>query len=144
LLSIREENVLPRRETKTETKTKCEDGDGDVTRANGIHPEPESYEKSGEEWFEEVYKRHPKKKDRSLASHYLSQLTVLRLEFDRVHLLWCEEWSKDKPQFAPSLAQWILDQGWRYPPGMNGSASSGRSNYPVVPPIVERPGDGPV
>jgi hypothetical protein len=99
---------------------------------------------SAEDWFEEIYKRHPKKKDRNIAAQYLSQISASREEFDRGHQLWCEEWSKDKPQFAPSLAQWILDQGWRYPPGMNGSASSGRSNYPVVPPIVERPGDGPV
>jgi hypothetical protein len=102
-------------------------------------------ESSGEDWFEEIYKRHPKKKDRGLAESNLSQSASKpdfnRAEFDRVHILWCEEWSKDKPQFAPSLAQWILDQGWRYPP-VNGSC--GRSNYPTVPKYEQRPGDEPV
>jgi len=99
-------------------------------------------EKSGEDWFEEIYKRHPKKKDRGLAENYLSQITVDRKEFDRVHILYCEEWAKDKPGFAPTLAQWILDQGWKYPPGNSGG--SGRSNYPLVPRYEKRPGDEPV
>ncbi len=71
------------------------------------------------DWFEEMYTRHPKKKDRGLAEQNLSEVAVNgfdRREFDRVHILWCAEWAKDKPQFAPTLAQWILDQGWKYPP----------------------------
>lgn len=73
----------------------------------------------GADWFEEVYKRHPKKGDRGLAQQYLAQSDaegVDRREFDRVHRLWCDRWNEDGPQFAPKLCQWIMDQGWRYEP----------------------------
>lgn len=104
-----------------------------ITRTTSIPRElsvPEEKE-SGEEWFEEIYTRHPKKKDRGIASQYISQLSVDRVEFDRVHLLWCEEWAKEKSTFAPSLAQWILDQGWKYPPNGNGRKPPRQSGCPV-------------
>lgn len=75
-----------------------------------------SFTGNGADWFEEVYSRHPKKKDRGIAAQYLSEVAVDPKEFDRVHLLWCSEWAKEKSSFAPSLAQWILDKGWKYPP----------------------------
>ena len=88
-----------------------------------VFKEPDKTEESGfdlSDWFEEIYTRHPKKKDRGLAAQYLSELPVadpkFRAEFDRVHRLWCVEWSVDRAQFITPLAQWILDQGWKYPP----------------------------
>ncbi|HET9129532.1 MAG TPA: hypothetical protein VFO86_01215 [Terriglobia bacterium] len=51
-------------------------------------------------------------------------------EIERVHGLYCVEvWAKDKPQFAPTLAKWILDHGWKYPPGSNGTNSDLKSKY---------------
>lgn len=82
-----------------------------------------SLQDSGADWFEEIYTRHPKKKDRGMAAQYLSQVTIDRAEFDRVHKLCCVEWAKEKANFAPSLAQWILDQGWKYPPNGNGNGN---------------------
>lgn len=97
----------------------------------------------GAEWFEEVYTRHPKKKDRGLAQNYLSEVAAAadfsKDEFDRVHKLWCVEWSNDKPQFVSTLSQWILDKGWKYPPGVekNGSTSQqkGEAYQPYVDPF---------
>lgn len=91
------------------------------------------------DWFEEVYTRHPKKKDRGLAMNYLVEASsssgFSREEFDRVHRLWCLEWAKDKPQFGPTLAQWILDVGWKYPPGVekNGAGPANPAHIPFGP-----------
>lgn len=81
---------------------------------------PIPFPQRGDDFFEKIYSRHPKKKDRGLAQTNLSQSAAESdfdsAEFNRVHELWCFEWAKEKPGFAPTLAQWILDQGWRYPP----------------------------
>lgn len=94
---------------------------------------------SGDSWFEEIYSRHPKKKNRGIAATYLSEITVDREEFDRVHLLWCVEWAKEKPQFAPELSQWILDQGWKYPPNSNGNGSHGKTQPTGCPVCKVKP-----
>ena len=104
-----------------------------VENQNPKKPDADFFD-DGDIWFEEIYSRHPKKKDRTLAETLLSELKNLnRQEFDRIHKLWCIEWGKDQPKFAPSLANWISDQGWKYEPNGNSSGASHKSNYPPLP-----------
>ena len=73
-------------------------------------------------WFEEVYARHPKKKDRILAEQAIasgiSSGVIVRVDFDRSHKAWCatDAWKDKNGQFAPSLAAWIHDQGFKFMP----------------------------
>jgi hypothetical protein len=73
-------------------------------------------------WFEEVYGRHPKKKDRILAQQALGNRLkdpkFKRADFDRSHKAWCATagWRDKNGQFAPSLAAWIDDQGYKFMP----------------------------
>jgi hypothetical protein len=72
-------------------------------------------------WFERQYARHPKKKDKGVAVRYAAE-SIFRSfqpdEFERVHALMCdsESWRWKNGAAAPSLAEWILDEGWKYPP----------------------------
>lgn len=104
---------------------------GEKTRLE--FPPSKTAEQPGDDWFEDVYSRHPKKGDRGTAARYLSEVVespgFTRTEFDRVHKLWCSEWIRDQGgKFAPKLCQWILDKGWKYPPGVaekkNGNGSA--------------------
>lgn len=76
-----------------------------------------------EDWFEARYRRHPKKRDRGIAMNYISQVEGVedpewRVEFERVHELWISTsaWGDKGGAYAPTFAQWILDQGWKYEP----------------------------
>ena len=77
---------------------------------------------SGTEWAESVCDRHPKVKHRALAIQALSELLsnpqFNRDEFDRVHLAWCSTsaWREKNGSFAPVLAEWIYDKGYRKMP----------------------------
>lgn len=74
----------------------------------------------GDDAFERMYTRHPRKKDRGLAQTNLAQTAAAGaslVEIDRVHALYCErEWINGEDRFAPTLAQWLLDKGWLYEP----------------------------
>lgn len=74
----------------------------------------------GDDAFEILYSRHPKKAERGLAENCLAQSLAGGADFatiDRVHQLYCEiEWTGIDGKFAPKLAQWLIDQSWRYPP----------------------------
>lgn len=103
-------------------------------KGNGIEGEPESAASPlenqespktltvirGDDAFERMYSRHPRKKDRGLAQTNLSESVAAGAEIaeiDRVHALYCErEWINGEDRFAPTLAQWLLDKGWRYEP----------------------------
>jgi len=76
-----------------------------------------------DEFFEERYRAHPKKRDRTLAEQYMSQIPGIETaetqdEFRRGHDAWIrsEEWRWKNGAKAQTLAQFILDQGWKYPP----------------------------
>ena len=76
-----------------------------------------------DEFFEQRYRAHPKKRDRMLAEQYMSQIPGIETaetqdEFRRGHDAWIrsEEWRWKNGAKAPTLAQFILDQGWKYPP----------------------------
>jgi hypothetical protein len=74
------------------------------------------------DWLERQYARHPKKRDKGLAERYAVESFEAGKftldEFERVHKLMCasEDWIWKNGAKAPTLAQWILDEGWRYPP----------------------------
>jgi hypothetical protein len=91
--------------------------------ASGLGPKPLP---SGDLWVGTVCDRHPKVKDRVLAEQALMDLAgnpeFDRDEFDRSHLAWCgtSGWSEKNGTFAPVLAQWIYDRGYRrMPEGTN-------------------------
>jgi hypothetical protein len=76
-----------------------------------------------EDWIESVIVRHPNKRDLGIARTYLCECSGIegaawRAEFDRVHKLWCRTsaWVEKQGAYAPKLAAWVLDQGWKYPP----------------------------
>ena len=76
-----------------------------------------------DQFFEERYRAHPRKRDRMLAEQYMSQVPGIETaetqdEFRRGHEAWIrsEEWRWKNGAKAPTLAQFILDQGWKYPP----------------------------
>jgi len=79
-----------------------------------------------DEFFEERYRAHPKKRDRTLAEQYMSQIPGIETaetqdEFRRGHDAWIrsEEWRWKNGAKAPTLAQFILDEGWKYPPPLD-------------------------
>lgn len=76
-----------------------------------------------EDWWESVKQRHPKSKDFQIATVYVLEIPEVndrawRFQFDANHILWCNSpsWRDRGGQFAPSLAQWVLDKGYKYPP----------------------------
>ena len=79
------------------------------------------------DWFEAVYARHPKKRHKVLASQALSGLhasgNLDRPAFDAVHVAWCsaEAWLDKNGQYAPNLAEWVMDEGYKHMPPANGA-----------------------
>lgn len=73
-------------------------------------------------WLECQYARHPKKRDKGIATRYASESFAAGKftleEFESVHIAMCatDGWRWKDGAGAPTLAQWILDEGWRYPP----------------------------
>jgi len=74
-------------------------------------------------WIEERLQRHPNKRDAMLAKSRICEVreatsSAWRAEFERVHDLWCatEKWLWKQGSNCPTLACWIVDQGWRYEP----------------------------
>lgn len=93
------------------------------TRARAL-PEPEPYQSHDfqtADWVEAVYLRHPKKRDKGLAERALVGYLASggsREAFDAVHGAWCatEAWQEKSGQFAPKLAEWVQDEGWKSMP----------------------------
>jgi hypothetical protein len=83
------------------------------------------------DWFEIVYTRHPKKRDKVLASQVLSRLDqdgkLDRSLFDAVHVAWCASgaWLDKQGQYAPKLAEWVSDDGWKHPPPVDRGIMNG-------------------
>jgi hypothetical protein len=93
---------------------------------SGAEPEPRDSAFSPEDEFEQLYTAHPKKGDRGIAENYFAQSVTSGAdvgEILRVHRQYCETvWAGGEGRFAPKLAQWLLDKGWRYPPRIKGPA----------------------
>lgn len=70
--------------------------------------------------FERIYRKHPKRGDYGLAMSTFGQTVgsgVDAHEIERVHALFCEiDWPGKEGRFAPTLAKWLIDRGWEYPP----------------------------
>ena len=72
--------------------------------------------------FAEIWARHPRKEGEARALKMLR--VVLKknpgaLEaIDAAHAAWCatERWTKEGGRFAPRLAAWLADEGWRDEP----------------------------
>jgi hypothetical protein len=75
-----------------------------------------------EEWAERQYARHPKKKDKQIFQQVaVEKIVDERLNpilFEERHKAWCasEDWKWKGGAKVPTLAQWILDDGWLYDP----------------------------
>jgi hypothetical protein len=78
-----------------------------------------------EDWAHEMYKRHPKKKNRVLAEKAMTELWASMrdpptesVEISRVHSLWCAttSWTEKSGQYCPQLAEWINDRGYMSEP----------------------------
>jgi hypothetical protein len=93
--------------------------------------EPELDEFSA--WAEAVCDRHPKSTDRYLAQQALTEFFARnprdRNTFDKNHRLWCmeQDWTKENGKWAPILAKWIRDKGWKRIPDQGGSTSDEES-----------------
>ena len=93
------------------------------------------------DWFERQYARHPVKRDKGLAeraalAHFEREEFTLE-GFERVHSAWCrtELWRWKQGAKAPTLAQWIEDEGYRYMP-----PDEGGTEGPEEPPGHMNPG----
>jgi uncharacterized protein YdaU (DUF1376 family) len=91
-----------------------------VTRSIQKQEDPESD-------FEALYIAHPKKGDRGIAMNYYANTVMAgtsHAEIMRVHALYVRDvWTDAK--FAPKLAQWLLDSGYKYPPNVPAKQDNG-------------------
>jgi hypothetical protein len=78
--------------------------------------------------FEEIYTLHPKKRDRTLAEQVFAQVANIdradvQQAFRAAHRAWCgsEEWEWKAGAKAPTLAEFITDQTWKYEPPDSGA-----------------------
>ena len=74
-----------------------------------------------DEWVERLYRRHPKKKNKTLVAQVLwAAISVAPdpaakfAEIDRAHQIACKShhWRKEGGLYAPKLDQWIADEGY--------------------------------
>lgn len=103
---------------------------------NTSQEEQEPPDKEAEEfsnWAEAAYARHPKKSEKVIAMHMLQKTFALnkpaRIVFDQNHALWCatEAWNEKSGNFAPKLAAWVSDDGWKSPPPKNITKLTGKA-----------------
>ena len=136
----------PDTDTDTDTEERCSGLREPVVENRGkgfSPPSPDKTNFSAHDLFESLYKAHPQgaRKDRGIAERYFVQSIgagVDTSEIIRVHGLMCatEEWQWKHGAKAPTLAQWLLDKGWKYPPTGNGNGnghSDGSFKYERLP-----------
>lgn len=88
----------------------------------------------GDETFERIYAKHPRKGHRTAAEMNLAQSCAIGadlVEIERVHGLCVQfEWVNGQQKFAPFLDQWLIDKGWKYPPTAESPPpSNGKQSY---------------
>jgi hypothetical protein len=110
----------PQAETETETETETEA----EARADGALPL--------DEFFEERYSRHPKKRDRILAEQALAGIPGIETnqvqdEFRRGHEAWIatDDYTWKGGAKCPTFAEFITDRTWRYPPPATAGGDDG-------------------
>lgn len=81
-----------------------------------------------EEWFERIYANWKKYKDKHLCAQYLSECVSAGMnpqDFENGQAPWLTYWEHRGWNFAPTLAQFVIDESWKYPPpAANGKAES--------------------
>jgi hypothetical protein len=94
---------------------------------------PPSAKKSADgfsDWFERIYGKHPKKKNKTLAEQAASERYSAGYfsmdDFERRHSAWCrtEQWLWKAGANAPTLAEWITDEGYLYDPPSNSNTQA--------------------
>jgi hypothetical protein len=82
-------------------------------------------------FFEERYSRHPKKRDRVLAEQVLAQIRSIETQavqekFRNGHEAWVatDEYQWKGGAKCPTLAAFIMDRTWEYPPPTPGDATA--------------------
>lgn len=132
----RNEQMLNKRSTERGSFVAVRAYDSDsVSESNSSKKEKSKNDFELSDWFEQVYARHPRKKNRVLAQQALFTAVTAGIDrsgFDRVHIAWCatEAWNEKNGSFAPELAKWIEDKGYMYMPN-NGLR---KNNLPVIGP----------
>jgi hypothetical protein len=91
-----------------------------------------------DDFFEERYLAHPKKRDRSPAEHQMASIpdittAAVQEKFRQGHEAWiaCEEWQWKNGVKAPSFAEFIKDRTWQYPPRLSDDPDA-KPEYPKV------------
>lgn len=100
-------------------------GSGSVYVSSSKNTENDANENEPSFWSERLYSRHTKTGGKPLVEDWVCQQFAAWPDFaakiadiDRVHALWCvtEDWRKDNGRYAPKLAQWLADDGWKREP----------------------------
>lgn len=95
--------------------------EGNVTVTVQSRTEQSRTEQSADDFFETLYARHPKKKNRVLAEQALADAlsqtpdrAALMAKIDGAHRDACEsnDWTKSDGQYAETLDRWLGRQGW--------------------------------
>lgn len=80
------------------------------------------------DWFERIYANWKKYKDKHLCAQYLGECIAAGLkpeDFEKGQSAWLPYWEQRGWNFAPTLAQFVIDESWKYPPpATNGKAES--------------------
>ncbi len=120
-----------RTETETETYTETE------ARADDGAVPPDQF-------FEERYSRHPKKRDRILAEQALSgipgiETSEVQEKFRSGHEAWIatDDYQWKGGAKCPTFAVFIADQTWQYLPTVNAPRESGPQYVQWKPPVAE-------
>jgi hypothetical protein len=98
-----------------------------------------------EDDFEILYSRHPqaKRRSRGIALNYYASAIINGADaevIDKIHAAMCEteSWRWKDGIGAPTLDQWLLDQGWKYSPdakARDSPQSLGAAYMPYVDPL---------
>ena len=86
--------------------------------ANAGFDSPESFE----EWFDALYREHPRKGDLQQAKTALVEAAIagalVRPAFEdgyQAHVR-SNDWTRESGRFVPKLIRFVMDRGWLYPP----------------------------
>lgn len=120
-------------ENPNESAESAERREGDYREGKGREfPSLEGFDLN--EWSDSLIAAHPNKKQTGIVAPRLSEISEVinpawRAEFERVHKIWCrtELWNWKEGAKCPTLAEWIVDRGWKYLPPVSASPKSNGS-----------------
>jgi len=94
------------------SRGKQREGSGELEEMEGLE--------DFEGWAERIYALWEKRKDKVLALQQLTELWgksgFVLAKFEATFGDWVKYWGLTGWRFAPSLANWLADDSWRYPP----------------------------